>query len=127
LFFVCDRFYFLAAGKVDVADIDGALPLCNYLVHGYAGINSETNKLVSLNETNDLDTGVVRAFRTVTTLKKKYSSLKVLLSVGGGADPNQENYFKVLESSGSRLAFINSVYTMIKVRAYGTGQNFAKC
>jgi chitinase len=84
-------------------------------VYGYAGIKPETNKLISLNETADLDAGPVRAFRLVTTLKKKYPTLKVLLSVGGNADPNPDAYFKVLESSGSRLAFINSVYTMIKV------------
>lgn len=97
-----------------IDEIEPALPFCTHLVYGYAGINAATNKLVSLNENLDLDQGKGH-YRIVTQLKRKYPNLKVILSIGGNYDKdNREKYLNLLESSGARIAFINSAYTMVK-------------
>uniref|UniRef100_A0A1L8E1S0 Putative chitinase n=1 Tax=Nyssomyia neivai TaxID=330878 RepID=A0A1L8E1S0_9DIPT len=100
-------------GKTNLLDIEPALPFCTHLVYGYSGINSGTNKLVSLNENHDLDQGK-GFFRQVTTLKRKYPALKILLGVGGGVDPESSQYLSLLESSAGRIAFINAAYTLVK-------------
>jgi chitinase len=82
-------------------------------VYGYAGIKAETNKLTALNENMDLDQGKGH-YRLVTSLKRKYPNLKIMLSVGGNADENRESYLTMLESSGGRVSFINSAYTLLK-------------
>lgn len=82
-------------------------------MYGFAGIDETNNKLKSLNENLDLDQGKGH-YRIITQLKRKYPGLKVLLGVGGNADPNREIYLQLLESSGGRIAFINSAYTLLK-------------
>lgn len=107
-------FFFTDVAKMTLLDLEPALPFCTHLIYGYAGINAETNKLTSLDPAADVDQG---HFRLVTQLKRKYPGLKVLLSVGGGADiPAAENnkYLSVLETSGSRIAFVNSAYSLVK-------------
>ncbi|XP_055640235.1 chitinase-like protein Idgf4 [Toxorhynchites rutilus septentrionalis] len=104
-------------GKVTVADVEVALPFCTHLVYGFAGINPETHKIRSLNEALDLDSGKGQ-YRQVTSLKKRYPGLKVLLSVGGYQDLTEEKpfekYLTLLESGQGRTAFVNSVYSLLK-------------
>lgn len=104
-------------GKVTVTDIELALPFCTHLIYGYAGVSAETYRLTALNADLDLDSGKGH-YRAVTTLKKRYPGLKVFLAVGGYHDLSEEKpfekYLSLLESSGSRTAFVNSVYTILK-------------
>uniref|UniRef100_A0A904A3V2 GH18 domain-containing protein n=1 Tax=Anopheles quadriannulatus TaxID=34691 RepID=A0A904A3V2_ANOQN len=104
-------------GKVTVSDIELALPFCTHLMYGYAGVNAETYRLRSLNEDLDLDSGKSH-FRAVTTLKRRYPGLKVFLSVGNYRDLGEEKpfekYLTLLESGGSRTAFVNSAYSLLK-------------
>lgn len=99
--------------------MEPALSFCTHLVYGYAGLNADSNKLKSLNDGLDLDQGKGH-YRVVTQLKRKYPNLKVLLSVGGESDiENGDNdkrtkYLTLLESSGARIAFINSAYSILK-------------
>lgn len=83
------------------------------MFYGYAGINPETNKLISLNEELDLDTGKGH-YRTITSLRRRFPHLKIILSVGGNRDENRATYLSLLETSAGRVAFINSAYTMLK-------------
>lgn len=53
-------------------------------------------------------------YRIITQLKRRHPGVKVLLGVGGGADPNHDIYLQLLESPNGRIAFINSVYTLLK-------------
>lgn len=70
--------------------------------------------MVSLNPALDLDQGKGH-YRIITQLKRKFPQLKILLSVGGEVDiENREKYLTLLESSGARIAFINSAYSMVK-------------
>lgn len=104
-------------GKVTVSDIELALPFCTHLLYGFAGINPETYKLKAVDESLDLDSGKGQ-YRLATTLKRRYPNLKVLLSVGGYKDLAEEKpfekYLTILESAGSRTAFVNSVYSTLK-------------
>uniref|UniRef100_A0A182QSI8 GH18 domain-containing protein n=1 Tax=Anopheles farauti TaxID=69004 RepID=A0A182QSI8_9DIPT len=104
-------------GKVTVPDIELALPFCTHLIYGYVEIIPETYRVRSNNEALDLDTGNGH-YRTVVALKKRYPALKVYLSVGAYHDLSGEKpfekYLTLLESAGSRTAFVNSVYTLLK-------------
>nr|XP_021205993.2 chitinase-like protein EN03 isoform X3 [Bombyx mori] len=89
-------------------DLDPALSFCTHLLYGYAGIQPDTYKLVSLNENLDIDR-THDNYRAITSLKAKYPGLTVLLSVGGDADTEEpEKYNLLLESQQARTAFINS-------------------
>lgn len=100
-------------GKVTVNELEPAVSFCDYLIYGYAGIDKNTNKLISLNEKLDLDHGQ-GLFRQITNLKNKYPKLKVLLGVGGNADPERDIYLQLLENRQAFPLFINSAYTLIK-------------
>lgn len=89
--------------------MDPALAFCDILIYGYAGIDVTTNRVKSLNDNLDLDNGQ-GLYRQVTTLKNKYPKLKVLLGVGGGADPNNDIYMQLLENQPAYAIFINSLY-----------------
>lgn len=105
--------FLLGLGKFTVPDLEPALSFCTHLVYGYCGIDPANSKVKSLNEGLDLDQGKGH-FRTITSLKRKYPHLKVLLGVGGNADPNRDIYLQILESNDGQLAFINSAYTLLK-------------
>ncbi|XP_047524984.1 chitinase-like protein EN03 isoform X1 [Pieris napi] len=89
-------------------DLDPALSFCTHLVYGYAGIQPDTYKMVPLNENLDVDRSHAN-YRAITNFKSKYPGLKVLLSVGGDADLEEEQkYNLLLESPQARTAFVNS-------------------
>ncbi|XP_041987933.1 chitinase-like protein EN03 isoform X2 [Aricia agestis] len=89
-------------------DLDPALSFCTHLVYGYAGIQPDTYKMVSLNENLDIDRAHAN-YRAITNFKTKYPGLKVLLSVGGDADTEEiQKYNLLLESPQARTAFVNS-------------------
>lgn len=100
-------------GKVTIPELEPAVSFCDVLIYGWAGIDPNTNKLRSLNEKLDLDEGQ-GLYRQVTNLKNKYPKLKVLLGVGGNADPNNDIYLQLLENPQAFAIFINSAYTLIK-------------
>ncbi|XP_069692127.1 chitinase-like protein EN03 [Periplaneta americana] len=105
-------------GKMEApADIEAALPTCTHLVYGYAVIDSSNHKLVPLDEYQELDSGK-GYYRTVTSLKKRYPGLNILLSVGGQADPDKEKYNEVLESEDKRKAFVSSARTLLRQYAF---------
>jgi len=112
-------------GKLVIDDLEPALQFCDYLIYGYAGIERDTKKAISLNQNLDLDLGK-GLFRTVTRLKRKYTNLKVLLSVGGDKDvetteegkelPNK--YIELLENPDARRRFISTAYALAKTYAF---------
>lgn len=103
-------------GKVQVSDLEGALSQCTHLVYGYLTIN-EQKRAVTLNPARDLDHGS-RMFREVTGLKSRHPGLKVLLGVGGDVSGEPDKWLQLLEQSTSRIAFINSVYDLIKTYGF---------
>jgi chitinase len=102
-------------GKVTVADLEPALPFCTHLVYGWARINFDINKVESSNPTVDLDSGKGN-YRLITTLKRRFPQLKILLSIGGQSYDKErtQQFHGLLENSGARLSFINSAYELVK-------------
>jgi hypothetical protein len=87
---------FAGVGKVESpADIEPALSTCTHLVYGFAVIDGASYKLVPLDEYLELDSGK-GYYRAVTSLKKRYPGLSILLSVGGLADPEKEKYLTLV-------------------------------
>ena len=54
------------------------------------------------------------AYRKMTSLKKDYPHLKVLLAMGGWAERENKNYSVVAESPSRRKAFISSVLEYLR-------------
>lgn len=109
-------------GKLTVTDLEPALQFCSHLIYGWTCINSGTYKLISCDESFDLDKGKGH-FRVITTLKTRYPQLKILLGVGGGndflnteaaKDGESNKYMELLESSTARVSFVNSAYELLK-------------
>ena len=101
-------------GKFQLDDVRSALSLCTHLIYGFAGIRPETFEVIPLNP--NLDTGAGYSYYRLTTqLKKAFPELKVYLSIGGNADPEDEThkYLAVTETSESRSKFINSVNRLL--------------
>lgn len=96
-----------------VNEIEPAVSFCDVLIYGWAGIDIYSNKIRPLNEALELDSGQA-LYRQVTNLKNKYPKLKVLLGVGGNADPNRDIYLQLLENPSAYSIFINSAYTLLK-------------
>lgn len=77
--------------KVGAEELKPALSYCTHLVYGYAGIDDDKFKAISLDPKLDLPEskdvkGGKGNFKSITALKKAYPSLTILLSVGGNAD-----------------------------------------
>lgn len=96
-----------------MADIEPAVSFCDVLIYGWAGIDPYTNKVRSLKDSQDLDNGQ-GLYRQITNLKNKYPKLKVLLGVGGNADPNNDIYMTLLENTPNFATFVNSLYSLVK-------------
>jgi len=83
-------------GKVEApVDIEPSLTTCTHLVYGFAVIDGSSYKLVPLDEYQELDSGK-GYYRAVTSIKKRYPGLNILLSVGGLADPVKEKYLTLV-------------------------------
>jgi GH18 family chitinase len=54
------------------------------------------------------------AYKKMTSLKKTYPHLKVLLGMGGWAERMEKNYSEVAESPSRRKAFISSVTSFLR-------------
>ncbi|XP_023943547.2 chitinase-like protein EN03 isoform X2 [Bicyclus anynana] len=99
-------------------DLDPALSFCTHLVYGYAGIQPDTYKAISLNENLDIDRNHAN-YRAITNNKSKYPGLKVLLSIGGDADKEEEQkYNSLLESPQARTAFVNSAVLLAEQHGF---------
>nr|XP_034839343.1 chitinase-like protein EN03 isoform X1 [Maniola hyperantus] len=99
-------------------DLDPALSFCTHLVYGYAGVQPDTYKAISLNENLDVDRNHAN-YRAITGFKSKYPGLKVLLSIGGDADKEDEQkYNLLLESPQARTAFVNSAVLLAEQHGF---------
>ncbi|XP_044732058.1 chitinase-like protein EN03 [Chrysoperla carnea] len=103
--------------KFQINDFDAALPSCTHLIYGYAGIEADTFKITSLDSNLDLPAGNDN-YRTITKLKSRFPALKILLSVGGGADSDRSKYLTLLESAEARTSFVNSAFSFLRVYGF---------
>lgn len=101
-------------GKFTMDDLELALEHCTHLIYGYAGIDPVSFKIKSIHPDLDLDEGKGQ-FQMITSLKKKFPHLKVLLGVGGDSDASEEGnkYLNLLESNTGRISFVNSAHSLL--------------
>jgi GH18 family chitinase len=78
-----------------LAKLQAPLITCTHLVYGFAVIDGGNYKLVPLDVYQELDSGR-GYYRAVTSIKKRYPGLNMLLSVGGLADPVKVKYLTML-------------------------------
>ncbi|XP_063224307.1 chitinase-like protein EN03 [Bacillus rossius redtenbacheri] len=106
------------SAKYVVSDIESSLTYCTHVLYGYAKIDSTNSQLTPLDDYLDVDTGKGN-YRAATALRRRYFGIKLLLSVGGGADTeNREKYLTLLENSDTRTAFINSAKMLVKQNGF---------
>lgn len=108
------NFVFLGPGKFQLDDVQSALSLCTHLIYGFAGINAETFEVVPLKPS--LDTGVGYSYyKLVTQLKRTFPNLKIYLSIGGNADPDDETH---------KYLVLVSVYTLFYETWFGESYEY---
>jgi len=105
----------LGEAKLSNPDLELALQFCTHLVYGYVGINSDNFQAQSLHENLDIKK---HQYTEITSLKRKYPHLKVLLSVGGDHDYDENHpnkYIELLEGGKVRQKeFIQSAFSLVK-------------
>ncbi|XP_065357097.1 chitinase-like protein Idgf3 [Calliphora vicina] len=98
-----------------LADLDKALEFCTHVIYGYAGINTLSLQMSSLNAARDIER---RHFSEVTALKEKYPHIKFLLSVGGDKDIDLDlnnKYIELLEAGAeTQKSFIESALYLLR-------------
>lgn len=97
-------FAFSDVVKVGAEELKPALSYCTHLVYGYAGIDDDKFKAISLDPKRDLPEskevkGGKANFKSITALKKAYPSLTILLSVGGNADTEDPDKYLTVVST----------------------------
>lgn len=92
-----------APGKFTPEDIDPFL--CSHLIYSFAKINN--NKLVIKDKNEAI------LYQTINSLKAKNPKLKILLSVGGYLF-GSKGFHPMVDSSTSRLEFINSAVLFLR-------------
>ncbi|TDG45109.1 hypothetical protein AWZ03_008447 [Drosophila navojoa] len=114
-----DSTSFLRPGlaKLDTHSLELALQFCSHLVYGYVGLKPGTHEVFSLNV--DLD---MFHFRDITQLRAKYPQLKVLLSVGGDRDVDEQHpnkYLELLEANRTEQQnFIDSSMLLLRKNGF---------
>lgn len=92
----CFWYNFAVQGKMVSEDLETALQHCSHLLYGYAGVSSIDYKMISLNQHFDTTKGNSN-YKSITSFRARYPDLKILLSVGGGADTEvPEKYNKLV-------------------------------
>lgn len=114
-----DSTSFLRPGlaKLDTHSLELALQFCSHLVYGYVGLKPDTHEVFSLNV--DLD---MFHFRDITQLRARYPHLKVLLSVGGDRDVDEQHpnkYLELLEANRTaQQNFIDSSMLLLRKNGF---------
>ncbi|KAH8310475.1 hypothetical protein KR044_001549 [Drosophila immigrans] len=103
------------AGQLTNKQLEVAIQYCSHLVYGYVGIKGDNYEAHSLNEKVDI---LEHQFSEITSFKRKYPKLKILLSVGGDRDIDEshpDKYIELLEAGPEKQkAFIQTAHLLVK-------------
>jgi chitinase len=84
--------------------------LCTHLVYAFAFLNKNRNAIESASPEYDLEENDGEgAYRKITSLKKDFPHLKILLAVGGVDEIISKDFSEVAESPSRRKALVGSV------------------
>ncbi|XP_043513042.1 probable chitinase 2 [Frieseomelitta varia] len=94
-------------GQFQVPNIPAEL--CTHLVYAFAGLNSTSWTIRSLDPYLDIENG---NYKNMTQLHERHPNLKVLLAIGGWNE-GSKNYSDLVSSPKQRSTFINSVVNFL--------------
>ncbi|KAK2577217.1 hypothetical protein KPH14_003365 [Odynerus spinipes] len=86
---------------------------CTHLIYAFAGLNSTSWEIRSLDNWADLEEGGIGNYRKMTALRDKYPGLKISLAIGGWNE-GSGNYSALVSDMNRRRTFINSVVNFLK-------------
>ncbi|KAF6206607.1 hypothetical protein GE061_017843 [Apolygus lucorum] len=99
-------------GAFHIDSIDPSL--CSHLVYSFAGLDTTTWKLKSLDPYNDLEENYGKgSFKKMTALKSSHPQLKVTLAVGGWNE-GSANYSEMAADPAKRAPFVASALEMVQ-------------
>ncbi|CAB3372894.1 Hypothetical predicted protein [Cloeon dipterum] len=99
--------YRRAPGNFSLTDLDPTI--CTHLVYAFAGLNSTSSEIRSLDPYRDLEDNYgLGWYRKLTVMKKQYPHLKVTIAIGGWNE-GSTNYSRMAEDPQKRQIFIQSV------------------
>ncbi|GAB6022721.1 Chitinase 2 [Chamberlinius hualienensis] len=101
-------------GKFQPEDID--TDHCTYIIYGFAGLNTATNEIMSLDTWNDLPDGL-NSYQRFTGLTSRNPNIVPLLGVGGWNE-GSEKYSNMAANEASRTTFINSCVTFLETYGF---------
>ena len=90
--------------------------LCTHIIYSFAGLDTATSKIKSLDPWLDLGDGGStgrRTFLLTTELKRRNPELKVSLAIGGWNE-GSEKYSKMAADPAKRAIFVKSVLKMLR-------------
>ena len=90
--------------------------LCTHIIYSFAGLDTDTSKIKSLDPWLDLGDGGStgrRTFLLTTELKRRNPELKVSLAIGGWNE-GSEKYSKMAADPAKRAIFVKSVLKMLR-------------
>ena len=90
--------------------------LCTHIIYSFAGLDTATSKIKSLDPWLDLGDGGStgrRTFLLTTELKRRNPELKVSLAIGGWNE-GSEKYSKMAADPEKRAIFVKSVLKMLR-------------
>ncbi|XP_014243232.1 chitinase-like protein EN03 isoform X2 [Cimex lectularius] len=100
--------------KVTVEELKDGLSYCTHLVYGFAALDDDDYHLKPVDKKLDLDKGKGQ-YRLLTTLKKNYPGMQILLSVGGNQDTEDvKKYLEVLEKEQYRNNFVSTATALVR-------------
>ncbi|XP_046992107.1 chitinase-like protein Idgf4 [Schistocerca americana] len=102
------------SSRILLSQIEPSFSYCTHLVVGYATINTETYKAVPPSEDEHT------TYTNIVALRRRFPSLKILLSIGGGAadTDSREKFFELLESDEHRTTFVSSAKSLLKQHGF---------
>ena len=107
-------------GKFTPEDVDASL--CTNLIYSFAGLDSETSTIKSLDPWMDLEDDYgLAGFRKATDLKYAHPNLKVTLAIGGWNEGSKK-YSAMAADPEKRKKFVESVVQFLEKDATLTEQ-----
>ncbi|XP_077291919.1 putative chitinase 2 isoform X2 [Arctopsyche grandis] len=99
-------------GQFGLDDLDPSL--CTHMVYSFAGLNSSSNTIKSLDPWQDLKDDYGKGgFEKMTNMKVRYPHLKVTLAIGGWNE-GSINYSKMAEDPVQRQIFVTSAVAFLR-------------
>ena len=103
-------------GKFVAANVDG--DLCTHLVYSFAGLDTETSAIKTLDAWLDLEDNYgLQGFKKATELRLTWPHLKVMIAIGGWNE-GSEKYSRMAADSDKRAAFVRSAVEFLRVHGF---------